>query len=112
MFSYFALQQYWSNSDNKKNASIVSLYDYSIMFNEGFRDKSYRIYLNDSLIYAGMPVNVDTVLRVKRLSENNSLLVVEDKTDIIVSVIELGKRNDVLLNYNSGIVSFNIEKRF
>lgn len=112
LFSYFTLQQYWSvSADGKKTATVARpQYDYSVAFDADFQGKSYRVYLNDSLIYAGCPVNVDTVLRTKKFAENNSLLIVDDATDVIVSIIELGRRGDVLLKYNGGAISSRVKE--
>lgn len=112
LFSYFTLQQYWNVSGDAKKVATVARpqYDYSVTFDDEFRGKSYRLYLNDSLLYAGCPVNVDTVVRAKKLAEENSLLIVDDATDVIVSIIELGRRGDVLLKYNGGAISFRIKE--
>ena len=112
LFSYFTLQQYWNASgDAKKVATVVRpQYDYSVAFDADFQGKSYRLYLNDSLIYAGCPVKVDTVLRTRKIAEQNSLLIVDDTTDVIVSIIELGRRGDVLLKYNNGAISSRVKE--
>ena len=109
---YFTLQHHWHGSDDaKKVAAVVRpQYDYSVAFDADFKDKAYRLYLNDSLIYAGRPVEVDTVVRVKRIAENNSLLIVDDATDIIVSIIELGRRGEVQLKYNGGAISSRVKE--
>ena len=112
LFSYFTLQHHWSVSDDaKKVAKVVRpQYDYSVAFDADFQGKSYRLYLNDSLIYAGCPIKVDTILRTKKIAENNSLLIVDDATDVIVSIIELGRRGDVLLKYNNGAISSRVKE--
>lgn len=112
LFSYFTLQQYWSSTGGENNVATVTRpqYDYSVAFDDEFHGKSYRLYLNDSLIYAGCPVNVDTVVRTKKLAEDNSLLIVDDATDVIVSIIELGRRGDVLLKYNGGAISSRVKE--
>ena len=112
LFSYFTLQHYWSGSDDAKKVATVirPQYDYSVAFDADFQGKSYRLYLNDSLIYAGCPVKVDTILRTKKIAENNSLLIVDDATDVIVSIIELGRRGDVLLKYNNGTISSRVKE--
>lgn len=112
LFSYFTLQHYWNYSADAKNVATVvrQKYDYSVAFDADFSGKAYRVYLNDTLLYAGHPVKVDTVLRTKRVAENNSLLIVDDSTDIVVSVIELGLRGDVLLKYNGGAISSHIKE--
>lgn len=112
LFGYFTLQYYWEGvGETKKVAAVArSQYDYSVAFDAGFQGKSYRLYLNDSLIYSGVPVRVDTVVRVKRVAESNSLLVVDDATDIIVSVVELGRRGDILLKFNNGAISSRVKE--
>lgn len=112
LFSYFTLQHHWSVSDDAKKVAKVARpqYDYSVAFDADFQGKSYRLYLNDSLIYAGCPVKVDTILRTKKITENNSLLIVDDATDVIVSIIELGRRGDVLLKYNNGAISSRVKE--
>ena len=112
LFSYFALQQWWSGTGEAKKVATVARpqYDYSVAFDKDFQGKAYRVYLNDSLIYAGRPVDVDTVLRTKRIAENNSLLIVDDASDVIVSIIELGRRGEVLLKYNNGAISSRVKE--
>ncbi len=112
LFSYFSLNYYWNESGEAKKVASVARpqYDYSVAFDADFQGKSYRLYLNDSLIYYGSPVKVDTVLQAKRVAENNSLLVVDDATDVIVSIIELGRRGDVLLKYNNGAISSRVKE--
>jgi hypothetical protein len=112
LFSYFTLQQYWSGSDEAKKVATATRpqYDYTLAFDTDFQGKSYRFYLNDSLIYAGCPVKVDTVLRTKRIAQSNSLLIVDDASDVIVSIIELGRRGDILLKYNNGAISSRIKE--
>ena len=113
LFSYFTLQQFWNSSDEaEKVAAAVQRpqYDYSVAFDADFQGKAYRLYLNDSLIYAGNPVDVDTVIRAKRVVADNSLLIVDDATDIIVSIIELGRRGEVLLKYNGGAISSRVKE--
>jgi hypothetical protein len=55
-------------------------------------------------------VKVDTVLRTKRIAQSNSLLIVDDASDVIVSIIELGRRGDILLKYNNGAISSRIKE--
>lgn len=112
LFSYFTLQYYWQGSGETKNVAKVARpqYDYSVAFDADFKDKSYRLYLNDSLIYSGTPVKVDTIIRAQRIADNNSLLIVDDATDVIVSIIELGRRGDVKLKYNNGAIFSRVKE--
>lgn len=92
LFSYFSLQQYW----NKPNIRPL---EYQIVFSKEFKGCSYDIYMNDSLIYSGTPVNIDTLLSVPRLATENSLLVVEHETQLLSSILQVEKREGRLLLY-------------
>lgn len=110
LFSYFTLQQYWDNPEVVKKTAVDKMrYAYSVSFAPDFKDKAFSVYLNDSLLYMGTPVNPDTTLYVQRLANENSLLVVNNETDI-VTIVELGRHGDVLLKYNNGSVSYRIKE--
>ena len=84
LFSYFTLEQYW---DKPQDTSLR----YEFVFSSEFSGKNYDLYLNDSLLYEGVPVNIDTVVAVNRFAVDNALLVVERETDI-VSIHEIKEK--------------------
>ena len=75
LFSFFTLQQFWHSDESVKVAEVTKRYDYSVAFDSSFKGKSYKLYLNDSLVYVGTPVDVDTVIKLRRIAVDNSLLV-------------------------------------
>ncbi|MBQ6694197.1 MAG: hypothetical protein IJN24_04935 [Bacteroidaceae bacterium] len=89
LFVYFTLQKHWYRPDAVSNG-------YEITFSRQFAGLDYDLYLNDSLIYEGCPVNVDTVLRVQPFVDDNALLVVERSSDK-VTILEIGRRGKVLV---------------
>ncbi len=84
LFGYFSLQQYWSTPQHTSHS-------YEIVFSQHFDGLDYDVYMNDSLLYSGTPVDADTVISVVRFANENSLLVVDRKTDI-VSILEISKQ--------------------
>ncbi len=93
IFCYFTLQQHWG----KQNVATADTY--AISFSKQFDGTNYDLYLNDSLLYVGAPVCADTVIRVMRTAADNALLVVEKENDL-VSVVEIGKRGRILLSFD------------
>lgn len=100
LFAYFSLYKYWEKPGDVRFA-------YEISFSKEFRGFAYDVYLNDSLLYAGAPVDCDTVLRVNRFAEDNALLVVERVSDA-VSIIQIPERGKVCLRMQSGVVKADI----
>lgn len=101
LFAYYSLYKYWSKPGNVR-------FNYEISFSPSFAGRDYTVYLNDSLIYTGVPVNTDTVLRLNRFAEENALLVVERETDG-VTILQLPSRGKVKLRLNGGVVSAGYE---
>lgn len=95
LFCYFSFQEYWNKSNNRISG-------YQIAFSSDFKGLSYDIYMNDSLVYLGAPVNVDTLLFVPRLANENSLLVVEHETQLITSILQVKKKEGGLILYFDG----------
>lgn len=95
LFSYFTLEQYW---DKPQNTSLR----YEFVFSKDFDGKYYDIYINDSLLYVGNPVDADSVISVNRYAVDNALLVVERETDI-VSILEISEKE------GRGVISFDKE---
>lgn len=90
LFGYFSLQQYRAKPGNVINHA------YEISFSKQFNGLNYDLYLNDSLLYEGIPVSSDSIIRVGRFSPDNALLVVEKEKDL-VTVIEIGQRGRILI---------------
>lgn len=95
LFAYFSLQEYWNKPGNNQRG-------YQIAFSQQFTGLSYDIYMNDSLVYIGAPVNADTILSVPRLATDNSLLVVEHETQLLASILQVEKKEGRLLLYIDG----------
>ena len=94
LFTYYAMKESWKNSPD-------TVFTYTVTFSPEIEGRSYSVYLDDSLLYVGNPVNADTVIRVNRyLSEepvtvagidtvirlphftsSSSLFVVDNETD-------------------------------
>lgn len=89
LFTYFTLQHHWVKPKNRFDG-------YAITFSKQFDGLSYDLYLNDSLVYEGSPVDADTTISVKRFAEENALLVVERESEA-VSIFQLGLRGKVLV---------------
>ena len=92
LFSYFVLQQSVTN----ENSSVKERY--AISFSKQFQGACYDLYLNDSFLYVGNPVNVDTVIRASGRVNDNALLLVEKSSDV-VTVLEIEARGKVLICY-------------
>ena len=110
LFSFFTLQQFWHSDESVKVAEVTKRYDYSVAFDSSFKGKSYKLYLNDSLVYVGTPVDVDTVIKLRRVAVDNSLLVVDGVTDAIAAIVELGVSGAVNLKCEQGAVAFYIKE--
>ena len=101
LFAYYSLYKYWNKPGNKG-------FSYEISFAPSFEGKAYTLYLNDSLLYAGSPVDTDTVLRLNRFAEDNALLVVEQATDR-VSIMQIPSRGKIELQLKDGNVTTYIK---
>lgn len=101
LFTYYSLYKYWSRPGDARFA-------YEISFSPSFVGEAYSVYLNDSLLYAGAPVNTDTVLRLNRFAEDNALLVVEQETDV-VSILQIPDRGKIKLLLKDGTVEADIK---
>ena len=110
LFSFFTLQQFWHSDESVKVAEVTKRYDYSVAFDSSFKGKSYKLYLNDSLVYVGTPVDVDTVIKLRRIAVDNSLLVVDGATDAIAAIVELGVSGAVYLKCVQGAVAFYLKE--
>ena len=95
LFSYYALSEAWRKSPDSE-------YCYMVTFSQEFAGRNFSVYFDDSLLYVGNPVDVDTVLKVKRyvteepvniagidtvvkvphFTSSSSLFVVDGETDI------------------------------
>lgn len=63
LFTYYAMSEAWKNSPS-------TVFTYTVTFSSDFEGRAYSVYLDDSLLYEGNPVDSDTVIRVNRyLSE-------------------------------------------
>lgn len=63
LFTYYTMKEAWKNSPDVG-------FTYTISFSPELEGLAYSVYLDDSLLYVGNPVDSDTMLKVKRyLSE-------------------------------------------
>lgn len=121
LFTYYAMREAWRKSPDRE-------FVYTVSFSKDFAGLDYSVYLDDSLLYVGTPVDVDTVLRVKRyftdeqvnvagidtvikvphFTSSSSLFVVDGKTNLptIVNVLEY---NDIYLCLKGGRVAAEME---
>ena len=97
LFAYYSLYKHWNKPGDAR-------FSYEISFSPSFAGKAYDVYLNDSLVYAGAPVNTDTVLRINRFATDNALLVV-DKASDGVSILQISDRGKIRLNLVNGTVT-------
>lgn len=97
LFAYYSLYKHWNKPGDAR-------FSYEISFSPSFAGKAYDVYLNDSLVYAGAPVNADTVLRINRFATDNALLVV-DKASDGVSILQIPDRGKIGLNLVNGTVT-------
>ncbi|MBO7301408.1 MAG: hypothetical protein J6U58_01705 [Bacteroidaceae bacterium] len=116
LFTYYALSEAWRKSPD-------SDFYYMVTFSQDFAGLNYSVYLDDSLLYVGDPVDVDTVLKVKRyiteepvniagidtvvrvphFTSSSSLFVVDGKTDI-PTIINVNDNRVFDLRLSSGRV--------
>lgn len=101
LFAYFSLYKFWNKTPAKR-------FSYEISFSPSFEGKEYMVYMNDSLLYNGAPVAADTVLRLNRFAEENALLVVEKKSDV-VTILQVPPRGKILLQFKGGAVSAKVD---
>lgn len=101
LFAYYSLYKHWNKPGDAR-------FSYEISFSPSFAGKAYDVYLNDSLVYAGAPVNADTVLRINRFAVDNALLVV-DKASDGVSILQIPDRGKIGLNLVNGTITMVIK---
>ena len=102
LFVYFSLYNHWNKAGDARFA-------YEISFASSFEGKAYSLYMNDSLLYVGAPVDCDTVVRLNRFAQDNALLVVDGVTDR-VSILEIPDRGRIMLRLSPTGVVADIKK--
>lgn len=103
LFSYFTLEQYW---DKPQDTSLR----YEFVFSPEFSGKNYDLYLNDSLLYEGAPVSVDTVISVNRFAVDNALLLVERESDIVSILVIKEKEGRGVISLGADGAILNMAK--
>lgn len=103
LFSYFTLEQYW---DKPQDTSLR----YEFVFSPDFSGKNYDLYLNDSLLYEGAPVSVDTVISVNRFAVDNALLLVERESDIVSILVIKEKEGRGVISLGADGAILNMAK--
>ena len=94
LFAYFSLYKYWEKPGDKRFA-------YEISFAPDFAGTAYNVYVNDSLLYVGNPVDTDSVVRFNRFAGESALLLVNAATDG-VAIFSLPDRGRVRVSRNGG----------
>lgn len=92
LFGYLSIRQSWNMDKNKGER-------YNITFSKQFEGLNYELYLNDSLLYHGNPVNTDTLINVSRFAKENALLVVENESQQ-VTILEIGQHGNILICFD------------
>lgn len=89
-----------------KSEQMVHYTDiYQIELEKGFSGDSVSIYLNDSLLL-NKKIAMDTIrLQIKRFSESNALLVVDNLTDKVTTFNLEEKGGRIILRKKEGIIS-------
>lgn len=115
LFTYYVMKEAWKNSPD-------TVFTYTVTFSPDFDGLYYSVYLDDSLLYVGNPVNTDTVIKVNRyLSEepvtvagvdtvisiprftsSSSLFVVDGVTDK-PRIFSVGDNNRFYIRLENGI---------
>lgn len=88
LFLFFSFRIY----DNQQNPYDNDRYD--IILEESTLGSPLSVYLNDSLLFEGIPKSVMTV-SVGRFAQESSLLIVDTQTDI-VSTITLSEHSETV----------------
>lgn len=76
----FATLSYRLSTDQRLQAAITDTYHFHLT--SALAPQGCAIYLNDSLLYSGIPTT-DTVLTTTRTADNNALIVVDLTTDLM-----------------------------
>lgn len=122
LFTYYAMREAWNKSPD---AGVV----YTVSFSPAFNEGCYKVFMDDSLLYAGCPFKADTVLRVARyvtqepvtvagidtvvavqhFTASSSLFVVDARTDK-PSIIGVGESRTINLDIKEGRVVAELGK--
>lgn len=76
----FATLSYRLSTDQRLQAAITDTYHFHLT--PSLAPQGCTIYLNDSLLYSGIP-DTDTVLTTTRTAEDNALIFVDLTTDLM-----------------------------
>ena len=99
VFVYMSLKM---QNDTKETQNYQEIYD--IELKSGFAGDSISVYLNDSLLLnTRMPDSV-IVLSCKRISEQNALLIVDNRTEQISTFNLSEKGGKVTIDKTNGII--------
>ncbi len=91
LFGYFTLDYSIAKDPMSDN--------YVISFSKQFEGEDYDLYLNDSLLYEGRPVDADTVIRVSCFEKENALILVEKRNDI-ATVLQIGTSGKIYICFD------------
>ncbi len=86
IFVYVSMRFEGNQEQERKYTEV-----YRIQLMNGFRDHSYTLYLNDSILYNDRITNEPVVLTVTRFEQQSALLLVDNETEKVVT-IELSER--------------------
>ncbi len=90
--SFFSFYKYWNPSTDISQS-------FQISFTPEFQGLKYDIYLNDSLLYVGHPINCDSIIKVQRFAEKNALLLVDAGTQK-VTILQVGSPCKIQLGFD------------
>lgn len=93
IFCFFTFYRFWHDSPDYSQM-------YRIAFTHEYAGRCYDVYINDSLLYEGRPIDSDSVLAVQRFATDNALLLVDANTQK-VTILQLGIPCKVQLGFDS-----------
>lgn len=89
-------------SKKKKEQTFKDIY--SISITQSFAEDSLNIFINDSLLFAKTMDNSSVKFQINKFSEENMLMVVDCKTDLMTSFNLNPKGSDITIEKRNGNV--------
>lgn len=89
-------------SKTKKEQTFKDIY--SISITQSFAEDSLNIFINDSLLFAKTMDNSSVKFQINKFSEENMLMVVDCKTDLMTSFNLNPKGSDITIEKRNGNV--------
>lgn len=97
---------------SQKKAGVKQTYKdiYEVCLTKSFAGDSLNIFINDSLIMARTMNNADITFQVNRFAEENALMVVDAKTDIMTPFNLSKEGGKVTVEKKNGQIFFLFEE--